>query len=170
MPCPSCLCDQCQVVDVYPLLPSIYPVQDESENWKVLCHWVSQLVTGKAVFVKRDFVTDGMSDPRSVWAFIGSPLDKTMLKHALAHDGLYAAELMTREECDKWFLNSMLLGDIGKVKAYAIYSAVRIGGGFVWKAHTPESIAEARRSVRLLSFAEWHNVNVTHDVSSLQAP
>ena len=156
MPCPTCLCDTpCNVVDVYPLLPSIYPVQDDSENWMVLCHWVSQLVQGRAVFVRRDFGTDGTSIPRWAWTLIGSPLGKALLRHALAHDALYAAELMSRKECDLFLFDSMALAGVPLVKRNAIYAAVRIGGAAVWKLHTDESVAEARSKVRLLTVSEW---------------
>ena len=145
-----CACGNCAHVATYPELPSLTPVPDTSANWTVDCHWRSQLVKGRAVLIERGFATDGASIPSWAWRVIGHPWSKDLLPHALAHDALYAGELLTREECDQWFLDSMALAGVSWVKRYAIYEAVRLGGGNVWRKHTAEGIAAARRDAQLV--------------------
>ena len=145
----NCACHSCSHVAVYPELPSLTPVPDMTDNWTVDCHWRSQLVKGRAVLIDRGFATDGASIPRIAWRLIGHPWSKDLLPHALAHDALYAGELLDRKACDRWFLDSMTLAGVGLVKRNAIYAAVRVGGGCVWSKHTAEGVAAARRDARL---------------------
>lgn len=128
----------------YPDLPKLDPHSLKDETWVVAEPWFSQLTEGKAVLVRRGFVTDGASIPRAFWRLIGHPMMKWLLPHALPHDALYAAELMSRKECDGFLLMSMKLAGVPWWKRNAIWSAVRIGGGAVWRRHTEKSVKEAR--------------------------
>jgi hypothetical protein len=85
------------------------------------------------------------------WRVIGHPLDPEFIRSALLHDALYAAELLPRSECD-WLFDECMsdVDDVNWLKRNTIYSAVRIGGGFVWKNHTPESITRGRQYVELI--------------------
>lgn len=164
---PECCCPGCNVLSFYPALPSLTPKQDVSDNWTVDCHWVSQLVNGRAVVIHRGMATDGASVPRSCWRIIGHPFSKDILPHALAHDGLYAAELMTRAECDKWFLDSMTLAGIGYIKRTAIYAAVRMFGGWVWSRHNTKGVEAARNDVQLLNVTEYQHMAELRDIRFL---
>jgi len=155
-----CLCPDCAFITRD--LPALTPLPGAGELWRVDCHWLSPLVNGVAVLIRRSFTTDGASIPRVAWRVIGHPFAKDMLPHALGHDGLYAAELLSRKEADDWMLTSMALAEdnfpgqpVSWAKRNAVWSAVRTGGGFVWRGHTPESVAEARRLVSLVRMPEY---------------
>lgn len=139
----------------YPEFPDLKPIDDSSDNWVVEKCWVSQLVGNKAVVIRKGFETDGASIPRVAWRVIGHPFKKDVLRHALGHDALYAAELMTRSECDMWFLESMKKDGVSWWKRNAIWSAVRIGGAFVWGKHVKAEVDEARKLCKLID-AEEH--------------
>lgn len=162
----ECLCPMCRVVETAPNLPAMFGLPDASDNWQLSCHWLSPLVNGRAVLIKRGFTTDGASIPRIAWRVIGHPFSKNLLPHALAHDALYAAELLPRAECDAFFLKSMAESgthfsrSVSLVKRDLVWAAVRIGGGFVWSGHTLASVEGARRNVRLLDETEWDAVRI----------
>jgi hypothetical protein len=81
---------------------------------------------------------------------VGHPFQVPLLGLALGHDALYAAELVSREEADRWFLEGMKKAGINWVKRNAIWLAVRAGGGVVWRRHTMRSVARARYFAALL--------------------
>lgn len=160
MGCP-CQCQNCYKLTTAPEFPSATPLPDTSEEWRVDCHWLSPLINGKAVLIRRGFYTDWASIPRAAWRVIGHPTSKYIIGHALPHDALYSAELMSRSDCDDWFLTSMAMAEfnyplkVGWTQRNAIWSAVRLGGGVVWNKHTKEGVEAARKLVTLLDTAEW---------------
>lgn len=163
----KCICPQCACVVSWPDLPALLPLPDASDNWRVDCAYLSPLVNGVAVLVKRGLTTDGASVPRLAWRVIGHPFAKDLLPHALIHDALYASELLPRGEADDWFLASMAsareryaLG-VGWARRNAVWSAVRAAGGLVWSRHTPASVAAARALVRVLTPDEYGAVRMT---------
>jgi|GEM_PF-1771567 len=97
------------------------------------------------ITIKAGFTTDGGSIPQ-LFQNVITPLGIYLLAF-LVHDALYASEAVSRAEAD-WILLELLqaLG-AGWWRRNEIWSAVRIGGGFVWKQHTTESIAAARQLV-----------------------
>lgn len=168
-----CVCTDCHYVLSYPDLPALLPLPDKTENWRLECHFLTPLVNGRAVLLRRGLVTDGASIPRLAWRVIGHPFSKDLLPHALGHDGLYAAELMPRSDGDDWFLTSMALADsnfelgVSWTKRNAVWSAVRCGGSFVWDRHTDASIADARRYVTLLDAEQHHILRATRDIRTI---
>ena len=101
---------------------------------------------------RKGFVFDGASIPRFFWRIIGHPLDHEFIRAVLLHDGLYASELLAQALSDEAFLEFMkYYDDIGWLKRNAMHKAVRVGGGSVWKDHTPESIKEARKYVSFIN-------------------
>lgn len=60
------------------------------------------------------------------------------------HDYCYMAELFDRRTCDQLFYNAMISDKVPKWKAWAMYWAVRLGGGFVWAKHKPEEVQKMR--------------------------
>lgn len=169
-----CVCTDCHYVLSYPDLPALMPLPDKTENWRLECHFLTPLVNGRALLLRRGLVTDGASIPRLAWRVIGHPFSKDLLPHALGHDGAYAAELMTRTECDDWFLTSMAMAEshyalsVGWTKRNAVWSAVRVGGSFVWSRHTDASIAEARRYVSVLNVRDFHTLRASRDIRSIE--
>lgn len=160
MSCP-CRCHDCYKLTMAPEFPSATPLPNKSEEWRTDCHWLSPLINGKAVLIRRGFYTDWASIPRFAWRVIGHPTSKYLIGHALPHDALYAAELMPRDDCDEWFLTSMAKAaenyplEVGWAKRNAIWSAVRVGGSFVWGKHKAAGIEAARKLVTLLDVEEW---------------
>lgn len=142
-------------VSFYPELPKMEKLTDGTENWCICENWVSQLVKGHAVLIKKGTITDGASIPRFFWRFIGHPLMGWILGHALPHDGLYMAELAPRDWCDKWFLNSMALAGVPWWKRNAVWAAVRCGGGVVWMAHKHDDVEAARRQCSVVDSDQY---------------
>ena len=131
-------------------LPPLEPPAKEGGDWTVMEDWLTPVVDGICVHIRAGMKTDGATIPRIAWRLIGHPLQVPLLGPALGHDALYAAELVSREEADRWFLEAMRKAGIGWVKRNAIWLAVRAGGGVVWRRHTARSIARARYFAELL--------------------
>lgn len=146
----ACQCELCDTVTRWPEMPAITPVRDRANTWTVDCHWVSPLYDNCGVMMHRGFMTDGASIPRIAWRVIGHPMCTDILPFALGHDGLYAAELLTRKECDEWFLQTMAANGICWAKRNAMWSAVRTFGGYVWSKHTTASIEASRKMCNLV--------------------
>lgn len=157
-----CACPQCSKLLAYPDLPAIDPPRladlwaGTGGFWTVACNWMGPLIDGEATLIRRGFGTDGASIPRWAWRVIGHPMQLPLLAYALPHDADYAAELFPRDVCDMRFLtNQANDGHICLAKRKAIYAAVRIGGGCVWRGHTPESLAVARKYCRKIGEEEY---------------
>lgn len=144
----------------YPDLPKLDPISDKDETWSVCDNWVSQLVQGKAVVIRKGLVTDGASIPRFFWRFIGHPMMQWLLPHALPHDALYAAEALSRSECDDFLLTSMKLADVPWWKRNAIWSAVRLGGWAVWNKHTTDGVILSRKYCRVIDSDQYKALKV----------
>jgi hypothetical protein len=93
------------------------------------------------------FRWDGASVPRFFWRVIGAPRNGKYVPAALLHDALYAAELFSRLQCDRVFLDYMEQLGVSWWRRNAMYLAVRVGGGFVWRKHTSKSVAKSRELV-----------------------
>lgn len=99
--------------------------------------------------IREGFSFDGASIPRAFWRLIGHPFQMPLLVAATCHDALYSAELFPRAECDRIFLGLMRRVGIGRVKRNLVWLGVRSAGWAVWRRHTPETIAAARRIVTI---------------------
>jgi hypothetical protein len=110
------------------------------------------IVKGKkhTILIKKGFSFDGASIPRFFWRTIGHPLQYPIVICALPHDGIYAAELFERGECDWIFLTLLQKVKVNWFKRNIIWLAVRGGGYFVFKKHTKESITEAKKYVSIV--------------------
>jgi len=93
------------------------------------------------------FRWDGASVPRFFWRLVGAPMNGKYVPAALLHDALYASEMFARVKCDAVFLEFMAQLGVPWWRRKAMWLAVRLGGGAVWKQHTARSIAEARELV-----------------------
>jgi len=93
------------------------------------------------------FRWDGASVPRFFWRVVGAPFNGKYLPAALLHDALYAAELFPRKRCDAVFLEFMAQLGVPWWRRGAMYLAVRLGGGAVWRGHTARDVARARRLI-----------------------
>lgn len=131
----------------FPAYPNLKPVADNDELRELEHDYIGPAINGKVTEVKTGFQIDGASIPRFFWRMVGHPLQLPLLAAAVLHDGEYMAELYPRKECDKRFVEAMKMLGICWLKRSIIYSAVRIGGGVVWKKHTAETLADAEKFV-----------------------
>lgn len=137
----------------YPELPSLELVDTKNNIWELRENWISQLVNGKAVLIRKGLQTDGASIPRAFWRVIGHPFIGWLLPHAIAHDALYAGELCTRAEADKYLLESMILAGVAWWKRNAVWSAVRAGGWLVWARHKTDDVIATRKQCEMIDTA-----------------
>ena len=82
--------------------------------------------------VPKGFETDFASVPRGLWNLF--PPDGEYTQAAVLHDYLYNIKSRKRKECDKIFDEGMKVLNVPYWKRALIYRAVRMFGGFAWKA------------------------------------
>ena len=102
---------------------------------------------GYRIKVLKGFDFDAASIPKMFWSIIGSPFTGNYTTPAAIHDGLYAGEVLDRKVCDDIFLDLMKQYKVSYVRRYAMYWAVRLGGGKVWKEHNQEEVQEYKKYV-----------------------
>ena len=110
----------------------------------------TNILPGHILEIAAGFRFDGASIPRVFWLTTGTPMDPHYQASGLVHDALYAAELLPRQVTDDIFYFCLRRDGVGWYTARKMWLGVRIGGGFVWSRHTPDSIAHARAYVRLI--------------------
>ena len=127
-------------------LPEMHPPSGDATEWTIDQDWTSPPLDGRAITIRAGFITDGASIPQAAWSIIGAPMSVPLLGPALCHDALYAAELVADHATADWlFLRYMQLAGIGWFRRNLVWSAVRLFGWSVWRAHTPASVAAARK-------------------------
>ena len=117
--------------------------------WVLHDAWSCELADGRTLALDSGFRSDGASVPRLFWSFC-SPFEPDTFPAALAHDALYAGELVDRQTADRNFYHLLRATGASKAKASAMFSAVRLCGWLVWMRHTAASVAEARRLARVV--------------------
>lgn len=122
---------------------------NEENVWITLSPMFYELKDGRTVCIRAGFKTDLASIPRCLWNLY-PPFDVEYRAAAILHDGLYASELLTRQECDWLLLEAMQTQGNGWWARNVFWSAVRLGGASVWSKHTGESRTEARRYVSII--------------------
>lgn len=122
--------------------PIIQPIPSQG-LWLLYEDWWREMPYAKSILhIKKGFIFDGASIPRSCWTLTGfTPSDPRIISEALGHDGLYAGHMFGegphgRLACDREFLSLMQLGhpDLRKL-ASVFYDAVRIGGESAFNNH-----------------------------------
>ena len=114
------------------------------------CTYITR--AGRRITVDAGFVTDGGSVPRILWPLyppFGSDNDEAYV----VHDFLYAhAEDFTgdengghisREECDAVMLEIMEVKGFRRTGRLAVWSGVRLGGWWPWRAHRTRASQES---------------------------
>jgi hypothetical protein len=104
-------------------------------------------VAGVGVTIRRGFETDGVSAPWLVRPWYPRFADEKYHGPALIHDALYSAQLTTRAEADRLFLEAMERTHAVWLKRHLAWAAVRIGGRRQWRRETPISIEHASKFV-----------------------
>lgn len=116
--------------------------------WVLCAEWKCRLTCGTLI-VSPEFISDGASIPRLLWSAVGPRFSADTFPAALAHDCLYASELVSREQADREFHRLLRAHGVCRFRAWLYLRAVRNCGGRVWRRHTPETIAAARLLVRI---------------------
>ena len=121
---------------VFPKKPSVRPLSgtDYVLAQKFLFRATVDRVWDVVVRVRPGFRTDGASIPRLLWRVFGSPYDPDIFAAAIAHDA---------------FLKMMARSGVPVKKRRLLYRGVRWFGWITWLSHTPASVAEARRYIRM---------------------
>lgn len=73
-------------------------------------------------------IVDGASIPRFFWRFIGSPFVGKYRRPSVIHDVYCASKTLPHRAVHKMFYEAMIADDVPKLKAKAMYYAVRAGG------------------------------------------
>lgn len=167
----SCRCDSCTHLYAWPEMPYMDPPavsdiwSDPDAEWTVACNWLGPLIDGSATLILRGLKTDGGSIPRPCWPVVGHPLQMPLLPHFLCHDADYAGELRRRAVADaRLYKGATLDGHVNLLKRRTVFRAVQLGGGPVWRRHTPASVAAARRFCRAVDAAEYHALLASRDI------
>ena len=95
-------------------------------------------VMGYRITVKAGFDFDGASIPMALWSVFGNPLSGKFRIAALVHDALYASQILEKYECDNIFLELMEMHNVGYIKRYSMYNAVKALGGVAWEDNQDE--------------------------------
>lgn len=102
----------------------------------------------EVIRIPKGFITDFASVP---WpASMLFPKDGDHNQAAVLHDWLYSMlgilpdRTYIRIDCDKIFLEAMVVLGVNKFKRRVMYRAVRLGGGFGWRKHAKR--AEKRKN------------------------
>ena len=101
--------------------------------------------------VNPKFDFDGASIPKALWGVIGSPMTGGYQRSACLHDALYACEYFERHICDALFLEAMKSDGVSYFKRYAMYNAVRLFGGLVWKNHKKDEVNAYNRFITCIN-------------------
>ena len=85
------------------------------------------------IMVPVGFKTDLASIPRLAWSLM-PPMGRYEAA-AVVHDWLYWSQELCREDADAVFLDAMIYSGVGIVSRTIIHRAVRMFGGFAWRAN-----------------------------------
>ena len=110
----------------------VKPIPD-GETWELVEDFEVTINTHTVIIVPKGFNTDFASIPKIFWTMIGSPARGKYRKGAVIHDYLYALGIVPRKTCDDILYECMISDGVPLLKAYLIYSAVRIGGYWSYK-------------------------------------
>lgn len=116
-------------------------------QWRLKEHFWWETPAGVRIDLHPGFETDGASVPRALWRLVGPPWAARYAPAAVVHDVLYASELVPRKVADCLFREAMGQLGVSWWRRSVMYRAVRMGGAAVWRKHTPESVALARRFI-----------------------
>lgn len=86
------------------------------------------------IAIRPGFVTDLGSIPKAFQNIV-SP-EGPPLRAFLGHDWLYAKQFFSRYDSDVALLRMMKYLRVGWLERWAVFIAVRLGGGFAWRADT----------------------------------
>lgn len=117
-------------------------------NWKVyqsFAYDIGALGSGRTVVIPQGFTTDFASIPKLLWTIL-PPNGQAYDRAAVVHDYLYRGGWITeagtrllhypeRAEADSILNEAMAVSNVGRVKRWAIYEGVRVGGWVPWNKY-----------------------------------
>jgi len=130
----------------------IEKVEDKESSYLVVAP-VSYLNEKYHINVYGGWVTDGASVPK-LFQNIFSSYGENTIFGAIIHDALYMSEALPRDVCDTIFLEILELKGVSLLKRRAMYRAVRIFGGFVWKKHNKNDVSKAKQFINVINKGE----------------
>lgn len=83
--------------------------------------------------VPAGFDTDFASVPRALWSII--PPSGLHTKAAVVHDYLYRTHKVSRKDADGIFRRIMRENEVGGIRRWTMYTAVRVFGWIGWNKH-----------------------------------
>lgn len=113
--------------------PLVVTPLPDGHTWILLCDFgyeVGQEGSNDVINVPIGFHTDFASIPRIFWIFL--PRWGKYGNAAVIHDYLYWEQSRSRKEADDILLESMAVQEVGLIKRYLIYWAVRLWGWWSW--------------------------------------
>lgn len=116
--------------------PERVPCEIDPKDWKrpfVLTRDFTFEGWNVKVTVPAGFRYDGASVPRLLWWWI-PPFDPRIFRAATIHDQLYWEQTTERAIADAIFLSIMALDGMPRLKRWAAYLGVRLGGWRPWGA------------------------------------
>jgi hypothetical protein len=109
---------------------------------------VGDVDSGDSIGVPAGFCTDFASIPRPFWMFL--PKWGKYGNAAVIHDWLYWAQDRTRRAADDILFEAMQVLEVGAVKKYPIYWAVRAFGWLAWLRNQADRAANFDRVMETL--------------------
>jgi hypothetical protein len=135
------VCAGCQSMPA----PVVVPFADESA-WVLLEPLEYTLAAdGRMIQVPAGFVTDFATIPRAFWQVL--PVHGRYGKAAIVHDYLYWTQSCSRDQADRIMLRAMTASGVKRKTRFAIYRAVRLGGGPAWARNRRERLAGVPRMI-----------------------
>lgn len=111
------------------LSPLIVEPLPDGIHWKLVkpfTFWYEDETGRYEINVPAGFITDFASVPRLFWVIL--PPTGRYGKAAVVHDFLYKEGQLPRKQCDKIFLEAMMVLGVSKWKRQIMYWAVRLFG------------------------------------------
>ena len=113
--------------------------------WRLTRPLIFAKETGGFITAPVNFITDGASCPRILWALC-APMTGPQAEAAVLHDYLYSLDCdlpYNRKLADEIFYNAMVDNGTTPARAKMIYAGVRVGGSGSFKAcHSIEKVKE----------------------------
>lgn len=84
---------------------------------------------GEKYTIPVGYESEGMSIPRLFWRILSPRIDFRTAGPSIVHDFRYEFHIGTRAECDADYRDALIENGFPRIKAYAVWLGVRIGGG-----------------------------------------
>lgn len=111
-------------------------VRKVGERWTLLSPLRYALSPGRVIEVPAGFYTDFASIPRLF--YLTTPPTGRYDMAAVVHDYLYYAQMTTRAQADRVFLDAMRDSRVGWYTRTKMYWAVRAFGGRAWRRYAQD--------------------------------